>query len=197
MNEAPFIQSLLSRIQAIQVRGSTRLVAIDGRGGSGKSTLAKHLAELDESFRILHVDWFPCRPGEHPFHPSGTQTYVNWERMRDEALLPLIQGKPAKFKETSWWPPLKESVREIPCGGTVLVEGCYCLRRELAPLYDLKIWMDAGIQDSVSRAILRDGTEMREIWENVYAPNETAYIMAHHPRESADIVIPGINRDNL
>jgi uridine kinase len=174
------------------VRGKTKLIAIDGRGGSGKSTLARKIAALDPTISIAQVDWFPCRPSEHPFHRLHTQTRVSTARIRDELLIPLIEGRGARFYRSYWWESelcKEEEIVEIPAGGTVLVEGCYALDGMLLPLYDLKIFLSCSVDVALQRTLKRDGEKDRLVWETAYIPNETRYIEAQKPELVADFVI--------
>ena len=186
----PLVEYILQKIESIQSKGKTKLIAIDGRGGSGKSSLASTLITLAPSFKIVPVDAFPCAPEDHPWHPLGTQTWVNWKRLRDAALLPLASGEDAKFLRTPWWKGQPSGPIEIVAwGGTVIVEGCYSLRRELRDLYDLRIWVEGPVDEAVENAIRRDGEAVRQSWTEAYAPNETAYIESHNPQAAADLVV--------
>ncbi len=181
---------ILERINQTPAKGRTKLIAIDGRGGSGKSSLAKLLLEASPDFQLLSVDAFPCLPTEHPFDPSGTQTHINWKRLLDEALLPLIHGEDANFIRTPWWRGQAIGPSEtVRAGGTVIVEGCYSLLRHLRDRYDLTIWVECQVETAIENAIKRDGEEIRKIWTDVYAKNEELYIQNHRPIDTADVLL--------
>jgi len=184
------LESLIKALTTTPQKGLTKLIAIDGRGGSGKSSLAKKLSALHPEIKILSVDSFPCSSTEYPFHSSGTQTRVDLKRLREEVLLPLFKGITAHYTETPWWSGQSPGPkRAVKSGGLVIVEGCYSLHRELRDLYDLKIWIDCPADQALRNAIKRDAEEMREVWEQVYSPNETAYILSHAPSHVADFVV--------
>lgn len=187
---------IVRKIDAAPSKGKTKLVAIDGRGGSGKSSLARELIAHAPAFKLLSVDAFPCTPQQHPWHPLGTQTWVDWERLRDEALLPLSRGADATYLRTPWWKAQTPGPTEtILSGGTVIVEGCYALRRELRDLYALRIWVECPVNEAMENAIRRDGEASRRSWVEAYVPNESAYIAAQHPDRAADIVVRSSSRN--
>lgn len=184
------VDEILQQIESCQVKGKTKLIAVDGRGGSGKSSFVKELVSLRPTLKVIPVDAFPCTPERHPLHPLGTQTWIDWERLRDEALLPLAQGRDAEFVRTFWWPSQsQETCKKVSPGGIVIVEGCYSLRRELRPLYDFRIWIECPLEEALAKAIRRDGEDVRVHWENAYSPNETSYIQAHNPMAAANVIL--------
>lgn len=187
---------ILEKIEAAQSEGTTKLIAIDGRGGSGKSTFAARLIELNPGLELLELDSFPCSAEEYPFHQTGTQTRVSTKRILHEALEPLKNGQTAIFKKTFWWKTDDEHPTiSVPSGGAVLVEGCYALLPELRPFYDLSIWVECSSQEAIERAIGRDGEEIRLQWETAYFPNEESYIETYNPRDFADLVVKSSGDD--
>jgi uridine kinase len=79
-------------------RKSPLVIALDGRSGTGKSTLSKNIAER-LSAAIIDGD---------DFYPGGTLTewtkrnpkekaelVIDWKRIRNEALIPLKEGRTA------------------------------------------------------------------------------------------------------
>jgi uridine kinase len=195
MSSIPFLtlSQILTAIERTPSASKTKLVAIDGRGGSGKSSLAEALSSSRLAAQVVHVDDFPFRASEYPFHPSGTQTRVNLDRLITEVLLPLRAGKRAVYKRTRWWMTQvanPETELATTPGGTVIVEGCYTLHRTLRSFFDLRIWVECPARLGVERALTRDKSpHIRQIWNDVYVPNESAYITAHHPQEAADIIV--------
>ena len=187
------LSQMLTIIEQTSAASETKLVAIDGRGGSGKSSLAEALSRSRLAAQVVHVDDFPFRASEYQFHSSGTQTRVNLDRLIREVLLPLRAGKREVYKRTPWWVDqvanLETELATDP-GGTVIIEGCYTLHRKSRGFFDLGIWLECPASLGVERALARDeASHIRQIWHDVYVPNESAYITAHHPQEEADIII--------
>jgi len=190
---SPVLLELAERIRTIEPCGATRLIGIDGRCGAGKSTLARSLADALGAAQIIPLDDFPCRLGEHPFHPSGTQTHINWERAKREAIEPLLRGEGASYRRTPWWMSQTgepEPEVHIRPGITTIVEGTTALRRQLRDLYDLRIWVDLPPGEGLERAIDRDSAHaIRDIFETVYFAHDTRYIERHRPDLAADLTL--------
>ena len=184
------VEEIIRQINVCPAKGRTKLVAIDGRGGAGKSSLAAQFVKHCPDWQIVSVDSFPYSPEKHPWHELGTQTRIDWERLRDQVLLPLAAGHEAIFERTPWWKSQSVMPNEsVAAGGTVIVEGCYSLLRELRDLYDFRIWIECSMELALENAVRRDGPYSRVHWEQAYIPNENSYVQKHKPYEAADIVI--------
>ncbi len=194
------LKEILHVIATAPKSSATKLVAIDGRGGSGKSMLARSLKGYDPTLQIVHIDSFPATAEEHPFHPLGTQTRISCARVIEMVLKPLAEGRAARYRASPWWVGQELSSEEevITAGGTVLIEGCYALRRELRHFYDYKIWVDCSPVVALERALRRDGGEKdRVVWERVYVPNESGYIGQEEPHRCADMLVDTNGADLL
>ena len=187
------IQQLIALIDSVKPKSKTKLIALDGRGGSGKSTISELLIRCRADYKVVHLDAFPCRSDEHPFHPLGTQTEISRSRILSELIIPLEQGQKARYFRTPWWiseTNLPEIIEQVDAGGVVILEGCYALSHQLRDRYDLKIWVERDVNDALTDALSRDGGEKDRIfWEQAYIPNEARYIESQKPIKCADLVI--------
>src|SRR5262249_21347886 len=87
-------QDIASAVLALPSTGAgTRIVAVDGGSGSGKTTLAGTAAELLDGCPIVHIDDFYRPMGEqereHLDAEQGYHRYFDWQRLRDQVLIPL------------------------------------------------------------------------------------------------------------
>ncbi len=178
---------------------STVLLAVDGKGGAGKSTFAAACAsELEATGRraeIVHFDDFYLPSSLQPKgavveKPIGGN--FDWKRLRDQVLAPLRRGDVARFARYDWTEDVLAETLEVSPGAIVIVEGVSSSRRELAALYDLRIWVDCPRHLRLSRGIARDGEAYRETWEQNWMPSEDRYVEAHKPDERADVVVSGV-----
>ncbi|MFF5448739.1 uridine kinase [Streptomyces sp. NPDC012888] len=170
--------------------GGCVLVALDGRAGAGKTTLAEALARTaprtgprtaprtaprasggaGPPVRVVHGDDFfrPMPDAERLALDTveGYGRYLDWRRLRDQLLVPLSEGRPARYRPGRAWadPPGPGPPREVPCRGTVLVEGVLTARPELAGFYDLTVFLDAPAEVCLRRLLARAWAPGREAW---------------------------------
>jgi uridine kinase len=69
--------------------------------------------------------------------------YLDWERLRDQALVPLRRGDPAEFRPFDWrrGVGLASPVIVLP-RPVVIVEGVYAARPEFDGLVDLRVLVE-------------------------------------------------------
>jgi uridine kinase len=79
----------------------------------------------------------------------------------------------------------------VPVGGVVVIEGVYAIRRELAELYDFRVWVHCPRETRLARGLERDGEAARDRWVNNWMAAEDLYVEAHKPYEIADLVMDG------
>ncbi len=93
-------------IDAAAHEGPAVVVGIDGPSGAGKSTLAAELALLRDDIAIIEGDDF-YRPLAESTRAALTpleavDLLFDWERLRDEALAPLVRGEEARYRRYDW-----------------------------------------------------------------------------------------------
>ena len=115
------------------------IVAIDGKCTSGKTTLASQLAELYDC-NVFHMDDFFLRPEQRtPERFAEVGGNVDYERFREEVLLPLKSGKAFSYR------PFDCSTFTLAAPVTVapkklnVIEGTYSHHPYFGNPYDLKI----------------------------------------------------------
>jgi uridine kinase len=185
-------------VEAIELRVRDRpvLVAIDGRGGSGKSTLAAAVAELSGAV-VVHGDDF-YRPmdayeRERLGPAEGMLRYFDWQRLRDQVLVPLAAGGAAAYDQFDWGsgqltsaPPVR-----IDSPGTVIIEGVYSARLELADFYDLVVFVDTPPEVSFERIRARGHDHGSIDWELRWRLAEEHYLAESALRDRADLIVQG------
>lgn len=189
------IQSLytfIEKMKRIERKYETLTVGIDGGGAAGKSTLAEKLRILGERVDVVHMDDFYRPSWEIPLvTPDMIGGNFDWEKMYRQVLGPLTRDEPGRYQPYDWRIDNFLDWVNVPVGGIVLIEGCYSIRAELAPLYDLRIWVDSPRDFRFQRGVARDGEISRELWANVWLPAEDVYFAVQHPEQSADIILSG------
>lgn len=72
---------------------------------------------------------------------DGYDQYFDWQRLRDQVLVPLNSGRAAHYQRYDWPTGALAAgeLHHIPRSGIVIVEGVYAARPELAGYYDLAV----------------------------------------------------------
>ena len=175
------------------------LVGIDGLGGSGKTHFAGVLeTELVRSrvpVSTVHMDDFflplALRPRGLPStKPVGSD--FDWRRLRDQVVHPLRGGRHARYDQYDWNEDRLTGALEVAPGRVVLIEGVYVCRRELAPLYDLRVWVECPRDVRLQRGLERDGEAARARWEQDWMPCEDRYMEEHRPLDYVEAIVSGV-----
>lgn len=188
-------------VQAIAgaARDGFVLVSIDGPGGSGKSTLTDEVAERLSSGRVSVVhgdDFYRPMSGQERLLLSpeqGYDRYFDWQRLRDQVLVPLASGSAAQYQRYDW--PTGDlavgELHDVPRSGVVIVEGVYTARPELAGYYDLTVWVDAPREVCMRRLEDRGADHGPGDWHERWRAAEEHYIAATEPGVRLDMTVKG------
>ncbi|MBD3292138.1 MAG: uridine kinase [Armatimonadia bacterium] len=189
------VRELLGRIRAVRVDGARpRVVAIDGGGGAGKSTLAERLEGADEGVACVRIDDF-YRPAPEPRIREETCWFFDWRRLRDRVLIPAFEGESVSFRPYDWSEgELSDEELHLGRPAILVVEGISTLRRELRDWVDFGIWVEAPAALRLERGLERDGDEARDMWVELWMPEEERYFESHRPAEYADVKVSGSPR---
>ncbi|MEV7025964.1 AAA family ATPase [Kitasatospora sp. NPDC093558] len=182
------------RRTAPRTPGSTRVIAIDGTGGSGKSTLAGAVAaRIGGAVGIVRVDDFyrplPDHEREQLDAEQGYHRYFDWERLRDEVLIPLREGRTARYRVHDWTTGRLGAWREAAAGAVVIVEGVYSARPELAPFYHFTTYVDTPPDLCLQRVRARG--ENSEEWIRRWRAAEDHYVRTTWPQTRVGLLVRG------
>lgn len=197
-------------------KDSPVLVAIDGVDASGKTILANGLAKrLEASSRQIiraSIDGFHnprairYRRGRNSpvgyYHDS-----FNHQLIIDELLKPLGSGD-LEYREAAFDHRIDDGV-EVPRkkadrDAILIMDGIFLLRPELLSFWDIRIFLEAGFDVTVPRAIERERDEgslssEQEIidqYHRRYVPGQKLYFQEAAPRDRADVLIDNTNYEN-
>jgi len=166
---------VLERVAAIRRVHAFALVGIGGHGGAGKTTLA----HLVPDATIVGTDEFW----------DGARFDLG--RLRQEVFGPLVRGEPATFASFDWTADKPRGSRTVTPSGIVVVEGVCALHRMFRDDYALRVWVEAPRDVRLARGVARDGEDARTTWEDVWMPQEDAYVAADDPVSAADLIVDG------
>ncbi len=170
------------------------IVGIDGGGGAGKSTLA---SGIDQEFAgrvsILKCDDFyrPLLSAQYSrlTAEAAYQDYFDWQRLRDEALMPLRSGVIARYQRYDWASDQLAEWIEIEPREIVLVEGVFSTRPELRPMIDVAIFIETPRDERMRRMSAR--RQASTAWMARWMAAEDWYLEHLEPHRYADLVIAG------
>ena len=188
----PAPERLVAAFAAERLRSrSFVLVAVDGGTGSGKTTLARRLRNALAAgggigCAVVHLDHFFRSRRERGSRLARVGD-TDWQRLRDEVILPLRAGRSARFQLYDWPQDRLRRWQTVQPAGVVIVDGASSLRRELAPCYDLAIWLACPREKRIARLAGRGDTPPEEI--EYWLPSEDAYLAAHAPRQRAHLAV--------
>lgn len=189
------IQRLLSHRQAPVV------VALDGGSGAGKSTLTSLIQEELETALIPLDDFFSADISDSQWDDFTVEEKLervfDWDRVRDHAIEPLLDGRPAQWHAFDFESGLRtdgtygmqtNAIEQQPAD-VILIEGAYCAGPELADLVDLTILVDMPVERRRARLEAREDGEFLETWRRRWDPVERHYFNDVRPRGSFDLVV--------
>jgi len=178
---------MIRAIAELLARQDRVSVAIDGNCTAGKTTLANQLARIFDC-NVFHMDDFFLRRSQRTperfAEPGGN---VDYERFREEVLLPLKSGAPFSYR------PFDCSVMELadPVDVTpkklTVVEGTYSQHPSFGDAYDLKIFLEITPEHQRARVMKRPAFLHKRFFEE-WIPMENTYFTEFRIREQSDLV---------
>ena len=190
------LSCLKKRIDDLLKTGKQIVIAMDGNCAAGKTTLAS-LLEKEYDCNIFYMDDFFLRPqqrtAERYAQPGGN---VDYERFRQEVLLPLKTGNPFSYRPFSCKTfSLSDSVQVMPKQLNI-VEGTYCLHPYFEDPYDLRLFLSVDGEIQKERILQRPPHVIDRFFSD-WIPMEKHYFDALQIPESADLRLDmsGRNRD--
>lgn len=164
------------------------IVAIDGRCTSGKTTLAARLAEIYDC-NVFHMDDFFLRPEQRtPERFAQAGGNVDYERFKEEVLLPLLAGKefsyrPFDCKTFTLSPPVQVTPKKL-----TVIEGSYSMHPYFGDPYDLKILLTVD-DDTQRQRVLARPAHLQARFMTQWIPMENRYLQEFRIGEQADITL--------
>jgi uridine kinase len=182
------VETIRKKIDELLTQKDMVVVAIDGKCTSGKTTLASKLAEIYDC-NVFHMDDFFLRPEQRtPERFAEVGGNVDYERFREEVLLPLKQGGAFSYRPFSCTTfTLGEPVAVLPKQLNI-VEGTYCLHPYFGDIYDMKIVLTVDPEVQRQRILQRPAFLHRRFFEE-WIPMEAAYFDHFRIREQGDLLM--------
>ena len=184
-----YIRPLLVRIDRLMAERERVLVAIDGGSASGKTTLGALLQSI-YACPVFHMDDFFLRPEQRtPERFSEPGGNVDRERFLSEVLLPLREGKAVDYRRFDCKTFTIASPRRIEPGRLNIIEGAYAMHPDLAPYYDLTVFLAVSAEKQRERILKRNAPAQAELFFDRWIPFEQRYFAALNVPERCDLTI--------
>ena len=168
------LAAVKKRIDVLMEEKTYVTVAIDGNCPSGKTTLAGRLEE-NYDCNVFHMDDFFLRPVQRtPARFAEIGGNVDYERFRQEILVPLKNGKPFSYR------PFDCSTFTLAAPVTVvpkrlnIIEGTYSHHPYFGDPYDLKVLLTVTPELQRERILQRPAFLHRRFFEE-WIPMENRY----------------------
>ncbi len=164
-------------------------VALDGSCAAGKSTAAQLFSELYDC-NVFHADDFFLPPEKRtPERLAEVGGNMERERLRQEILEPLREGKSFSYQPFSCSEMvLKDPVRVEP-KKINLIEGSYSMHPELREYYDVTAFLSVEHSLQTARILERNGSILLRRFLEEWVPKENAFFEQMHVREACDMEI--------
>lgn len=189
------LQQIINRVNCLREKKQDRiLIAIDGNSTSGKSTLAAQLQDLWDC-NVFHMDDFFLRPEqrtpERLEQPGGN---VDYERFRQEVLVPLETGAPFSYRPYDCSTGTLGSPVAVTPKTINVIEGSYSHHPYFADAYDLRIFLKVSPEVQRQRIAQRPAFLHKRFLEE-WIPMENRYHEAFGIAGASDI--QAFPKDNL
>jgi len=178
--------------ELVQQLPSMKLLAVDGLPCSGKSTLVTKMAARI-GLQVVAVDDFflPKSMWPRPITPSFPFPHYRYEvflaTVRELATTGRCEYLPFDWDSME----ISQVARSvILSAGPVAVEGTSGLHPEIAPLFDLRFFVESDERSTLEAILKRDGSYFEEEWRTLWLPSSAIY-METEPQLRADFLVRG------
>jgi uridine kinase len=186
-----------------QEHHSPVLIAIDGGSGAGKSTLAALLEREIDAVVVPLDDFFAAHIPDWQWDARSVaeraQDVFDWQRLRAQALEPLLAGQSARWHPFDFAAGLRpdgtyalsdKSVERQPAP-VIILDGTYSASPAVADLIDLSVLVDVPVAERHRRIAQREDQQFLQRWHAVWDEVEAYYFTEIRPKSSFDLVVSG------
>jgi len=150
---------------------------------------------LDDFFAAHIPDW----QWEAFSIPERAEHVFDWQRVRNDALEPLLANQRARWYPFNFAAGLRpdgtyalstHSVERQPAP-VIMLDGAYSASPQLADLVDLAVLIDVAVPERHRRLAAREHGPFLQRWHAVWDAVETYYFTEVRPKASFDLVVSG------
>lgn len=172
-------------------RPQLRLLAIDGLPLAGKTTLADRLAAAIGGACVFLDDFIkPEREWRWRDRSSFPFDFIRYDEFVG-AVRSLAADGECRYRPWDYRTGERADLdRVVRLDGLVIVEGVTALHPDLAPLYDLRIWVESDAATVLDAAQARGVGNWAREWEVMFVPSVALYLQTD-PIGRADLLAAG------
>lgn len=170
---------IIAAAEALSVKKTPVLIAVDGRCSAGKTTLAEYLRETAH-WSVIHIDEFFLRPEQRTKERLGTPGgNIDYERFLEEVLIPLKNGSTEIAFSAFDCRTMRLTVPHyVKVGRFCIIEGSYSCHPALRDYYDLRVFLTVNSEEQMLRILHRNGKEKAALFAEKWIPLEEMYFSA-------------------
>jgi uridine kinase len=207
MRRGELLERLADLISAARRPHAVR-VAVDGVDAAGKTTLADELAGVLTArgrpvIRASADSFQNPRALRYRRGRDSPEGYFydafDLAALRERLLLPLGPGGGGRYRAAAFDlaadRALDPPALAAEAGAALLLDGVFLLRPELAPHFEISLFVEVAPETSLARGVSRDGALLggeeaaRSRYLARYLPGQRLYLASCDPRSRADAVI--------
>ncbi|TMV44382.1 hypothetical protein FE783_32500 [Paenibacillus mesophilus] len=189
------IQTIVSSInQRLIGQIGPLIVSLDGGSGAGKSTLAAEVASRLDATVIQCDDFFDATITNEEWDSFTVEQKchrcIDWQRMRNEALLPLLAGKKAQYRPFSFSSGngLALHMVTLQPSKIIILDEIYSSLPEMLDVVHLTILVDVLPELRRYRHNSREGTDDVD-WHSRWDAVEDYYFSVLRPPTSYHLIV--------
>ncbi len=179
------------------------LVALDGRSGVGKTTLADQLARRLEAVVVPEDDFFAAGVSAAQWDlmtPAlRANNCIDWHRLRDEALLPLLARRTARWHAFDWEAGprddgtfgMREAWTERLPADFIILDGAYSSSSELGDIVNIKVLVHTPETIRRARLAAREDAATLAAWFTRWGAAEDHFFAHVQAPGVFDLVVAG------
>jgi uridine kinase len=177
------------------------IVAIDGASGAGKSTVSAMLKSKLSATVIPLDDFFSANIPDPKWDEFSVEEKLekifDWNRLRTQALLPLLANQQAKWHAFDFNAGMQEdgtynlmaACKTCDPASVVIIDGTYSAGPHLADVVNLTVLIDVPVQERHDRLYKREDPAFIRQWHKRWDVVEDFYFGQVRPQHTFDIVI--------
>ena len=180
----------LERKRKKKMGAVSQLLSHDNSYGSGGKTTLGELLQNVYGCPVFHMDDFFLRPEQRTearfTQPGGN---VDRERFLEEVLIPLREGRPVDYRRFDCATFTIAPPQRIEAGTLNIVEGAYSMHPNLAPYYDLSVFLPISAEKQRERILKRNAPAHAKQFFDRWIPFEQRYFDALDVWNRCDLIL--------